>query len=134
MRPGREVDSRIAREVFGHEVWSTNRMLHEKTPLGTRPLRHFTKEIEWAWQVADKMRISLIATQDGQWFAFTANNQGWSSPEEFASFLQVGQFAGCGAAVGSSAPLAICEAAINALDKRRSENTAIEPPEASIVQ
>lgn len=65
MRPGREIDTRIAREVFGNEVWASNKMIHERA----------------------------------------------------------GDFRACGAALGESAPLAICEAALRLLEKRRAESS-----------
>jgi hypothetical protein len=121
MRPGREIDTRIAREVFGHEVWATNKVLHEKTAQGTRPLRAYTREIEWAWEVAHALKITLLPVDGGRWFAFSAPGPGWDSPQAFVDFLQVGNFQGCGASVGENAPFVICEAAIRALDKRASE-------------
>lgn len=121
MRPGREMDIRIAREVFGHEVWATNKTLHEKTPEGKRPLRNYTKEVEWAWEVAQAMRVTLIPVEGGRWFAFTARNEGWASPEDFAEFLRKGDFSGCGAALGDKIAAVICESALRALDKRANE-------------
>ncbi|MGZ3712391.1 MAG: hypothetical protein ACXVBE_11580 [Bdellovibrionota bacterium] len=122
------MDTRIAREVFGHEVWATNKTLHEKTPDGKRPLRNYTKEIEWAWEVAQHMRISVMPVNEDQWFAFVAGNNGWKSPQEFAEFLQAGNFKGCGAAVGENIPAVICEAALRALDKNVMEIAESEHP------
>lgn len=118
MRPGREMDTRIAREVFGHEVWATNKTLHEKTAEGKRPLRNYTKEVEWAWEVARAMRISVLPVNEDQWFAFKAENNGWKSPQEFAELLQAGNFKKCGAAVGTNVAVVICEAALRAIDKQ----------------
>jgi hypothetical protein len=121
MRPGRELDTRIAREVFGNEVWATNKVVHEKAGDIKRPLRHYSKEMEWAWHVADKLRITLVPVRSGEWFAFAAGPEGWESPQAFAEFLQNGDFSACGAALGESAPHVICEAAIRAVEKRRNE-------------
>lgn len=118
MRPGRELDTRIAREIFGHEVWATNKTLHEKTAEGKRLLRPYSKEMEWATEVALKMRVTLLPLSDGQWFAFVADGQGWESPQAFVDFLQKGDFSRSGASVSSDAPLAICEAAIRAAEKQ----------------
>lgn len=123
MRPGREIDTRIAREVFGNEVWATNKVVHERAGDVKRPLRNYTKEMEWAWEVADRMRITLVPVRTGEWFAFAAGEQGWESPQAFADFLKAGDFGGCGAALGKSAPLVICEAALRAVEKRRHEHT-----------
>jgi hypothetical protein len=121
MRPGKEMDTRIAREIFGHEVWATNKTVHERAGDVKRPLRSYTREMEWAWEVADKMRITLIPVRSGEWFAFAAGEEGWESPQAFAEFLQAGNFEGCGAALGENAPLVICEAALRAAEKRRAE-------------
>lgn len=121
MRPGREIDTRIAREIFGNEVWATNKVVHEKAGDIKRPLRNYTKEMEWAWEVAKKMRISLLPINDGNWFAFAAGQEGWESPQQFAEFLQAGNFQSCGASVGPDAPMAICEAALRAVEKARVE-------------
>lgn len=132
MRPGREMDTRIAKEIFGHEVWATNKTLHEKTALGKRPLRNYTKEIEWAWEVATQMKITLLPVEGNRWFAFSAPGLGWESPQAFVEFLQKGDFKGCGASVGEDAAFVICEAALRALDKRQQESAAPAANEASL--
>ena len=124
MRPGKELDTRIAREVFGYEVWATNKTVHERAGEVKRPLRNYTREMEWAWEVADKMRITLIPVRTGEWFAFAAGEEGWESPQAFAEFLQAGDFQGCGAALGKEPALVICEAALRAVEKRNAESTA----------
>jgi hypothetical protein len=118
MRPGREIDVKVAEQVFGYEVFVKNRILHERTEKGDRPLRNYTKEIEWAWLVAEKMRISVVAIEGNQWFAFAASNEGWSGPDAFLTHLQSGQFDLCGAAVESTAAEAICKAAVTAKHKQ----------------
>jgi hypothetical protein len=123
MRPGKELDTRIAREVFGNEVWATNKTVHERSGEIKRPLRNYTREMEWAWEVADKMRISLIPVRTGEWFAFAAGEKGWDSPQSFAEFLSAGDFKGCGAALGANPALVICEAALRAVEKRNAELT-----------
>lgn len=129
MRPGREMDTRIAREIFGHEVWATNKTLHEKTAEGKRPLRTYTKDVEYAWEVAEKLRITVLPVNGHQWFAFCAGNEGWESPQVFAEFLRAGDFKNCGAAVSEKVAVAICEAALRALDKRfvESESGELHP-------
>jgi len=119
MRPGRELDTRIAREIFGHEVWATNKTLHEKLPDGTkRLLKSYSREMEWAAAVAEKMRVTLLPLADDQWFAFVGEGAGWRSPQAFVDFLQRGDFLHCGASIGTDLPLCICEAAIRAIDKQ----------------
>lgn len=131
MRPGRELDTRIAQEIFHHEVWATNKTVHEKGPMGKRPLRSYSKEMEWAMEVAEKMRVTLLPLADGQWFAFVADEKGWESPQAFVEFLQKSDFSQCGASIGSSAPLVICEAAIRAVEKRSVAPVRTEAEEIS---
>jgi hypothetical protein len=119
MRPGREIDCSIAQGVFGHRVYVKKKILHEETAQGERPLKYYTKEIEWAWKVAEKMGISLIPIENGEWFAFVGSKEGWKSPAEFIEYLQTGEFARSGAAVGADAPLMICTAALKALESRK---------------
>jgi hypothetical protein len=121
VRPGREIDTRIAREVFGHVVWASNKMINEKAGEVKRPLRKYSKEMEWAWEVAVRARITLLPVRSGEWFAFAAGNEGWDSPQAFADFLLTGDFRSCGAALSESAPLAICEAALRALEKQQAD-------------
>lgn len=118
MRPGREMDCAIAQKIFGHRVHVKKRILHEETPKGERPLRLYSKEIEWAWEVAAKMGISLIPIENGSWFALVGNKHGWKSPAEFIEYLQTGEFAKAGAAVGENAPHVICMAALTAAENR----------------
>ena len=70
MRPGREIDTRIAKEIFGHKVWAQNKVLFENAEKGDRPLRNYSKEIEWAMDVAREMKVALLPVAGGQWFAF----------------------------------------------------------------
>lgn len=126
MRPGREIDCRVAQEVFGHEIFVKKKILHEKTPLGERPLRKYDQEIEDAWLIAEKMYISLVAIQGGEWFAFAGANEGWESPTAFLKYLEAGDFSLCGASVHKKVAKAICEAALKAAEKRRfHENRAV---------
>jgi hypothetical protein len=117
MRPGREIDARVAQEIFGYEVWAKNKVLHEKTPEGDRPLRHYSRDMEFAWPVAERMRVSLISTEGGHWFAFVGPGDGWESPKDFLEYLDKGDFTLCAAAVDTSAPKAICDAALKAMEK-----------------
>jgi hypothetical protein len=119
MRPGREIDARIAKEIFGYEVWAKNKVLHERAEKGERPLRNYSKEIEFAWEVATKMRVSLVPIEGGEWFAFIAPKDGWKSPIDFLKYLEGGDFTDCGAFVDASAPMAICQAALKVMEKRQ---------------
>lgn len=118
MRPGREIDARIAQEVFGYEVTVVKKVLHEKAPLGVRPLLKYSKDIAAAWLVAEKMHIALLPVEGNAWFAMAGKADGWKSPAEFLEFLQEAKFVEAGAAVGQNPAETICLAALNAVDKR----------------
>ena len=114
MRPGRELDVEVAKTVFGHQIFVKKRILHERTPLGDRPLRSYSKDMAAAWDVVEKMRIGILPIENGMWFAIVGSEAGWKSPADFIDFLQTGNFAKSGAAVAESASLSICLAAMNA--------------------
>lgn len=119
MRPGREIDTQIAQEVFGYQVYAKNKVLHESAPLGERPLRKYSKEMEWAFEVAKHARIALLPIEGGQWFAFAASNEGWKNPSEMLQVLESGDFKNCGAAVSEDPAEAICQAALVAAKKKK---------------
>jgi hypothetical protein len=119
MRPGRELDCSVAQEILGHDVYVKNRVLHERTPQGDRPLRNYTKEMQWAWEVAERANISLIPIENGSWFALAGTEFGWQSPAEFIAFLQKGDFLTSGAAVGPNPALMICVAAMKAFESKK---------------
>lgn len=124
MRPGRELDTRISREIFGYEVFVKQKIIHERTPAGPRPLRNYSKDMAWAWQVAEAMKVTLIPIENGTWFAMAGTTKGWESPAEFLTYLQKGEFVDAGAAVGEDAPLTICLAALKASEARRKTHQA----------
>lgn len=118
MRPGRELDTLIAKHVFGHDVIIKRKIPTEVTPVGERPLREYSKEIGAAFDVAIKMNISLIPIEGGQWFALAGGKEGFVSPADFIKYLGAGNFQDAGAAVTDSAPLSICLAGIKAVESR----------------
>lgn len=115
MNAAREVDLAIARDVMGHTISQQKREVYEATPQGSRPLRRYSTDIAAAWEVAQKMAVSLIPIEDGSWFALAGQRGGWKSPGDFLRYLSAGEFAKAGAAVDQSAPLAICLAALRAV-------------------
>jgi hypothetical protein len=115
MRPGREVDATVAQEVLGYTVKVKKKELWEVTPKGERPLRKYSKDIGAAWEVVEKLNMTLISIENGQWFALVGLGRAWKNPAEFLLYLQSGQFAQAGAAVGEDAPMTVCLAAIKAL-------------------
>lgn len=134
MRPGREIDARIAKEVFGYNVWAQNKQLFENAEKGDRPLRNYSKEVEWAMEVAKKMKIALLPVSGGQWFAFIGPDtaDGWESPQAMLKFLEAGNFNECGAAVGENPAAIICEAALKATEKRRQAQSEVQPVHADL--
>lgn len=122
MRPGREIDTLIAKHIFSHEVIIKRKIPTEVTAAGERPLREYSKEIGAAFDVAKKMNISLIPIEGGSWFALAGGKEGFASPADFMKYLGEGNFANAGAAVDPSAPLAICLAAIRAIESRLAAN------------
>lgn len=119
MRPGRELDTFIAQEVMGHQVKVKQRELWEVTALGERPLRKFSRDITAAWEIVEKMGVTVIPVEDGKWFAFVGTGARWKSPAQFLEFLQKGEFLHSGAAVGENAAETICFAAAKSIEKSR---------------
>lgn len=123
MRPGRELDTMIAKYIFEHEVIIKRKIPTEVTPAGERPLREYSKEIGAAFDVAKKLNISLIPIEGGSWFALAGKKEGFPSPASFIEYLSAGNFVDAGAAVTESAPLSICLAAMKSVESRlASEN------------
>ncbi len=136
MRPGREIDTRIAREVFGHRVWAEKKTLFESADKGDRPLRNYSRDIEWAIAVAEKMKMTLIPIVGGDWFAFVGPmvNQGWESPQAVLKFLEEGQFQDCGASVGNDLAFVVCEAALRATEKRITKTSETQPTPDNVTE
>lgn len=135
MRPGRELDTMIAKYIFEHDVIIKRKIPTEVTPAGERPLREYSKEIGAAFEVAKKLNISLIPIEGGSWFALAGQKEGFSSPASFIEYLSAGNFMDAGAAVNESAPLSICLAAIKAIESKLAREKAAqntETEEASV--
>ncbi|MBA2405341.1 MAG: hypothetical protein H0V66_11265 [Bdellovibrionales bacterium] len=118
MRPGRELDTMIAQHVFAHDVIIKRKIPTEVTTSGERPLREYSKEIGAAFDVAQKLNISLIPIEGNQWFALKGGPEGFKSPAEFIQYLSEGNFVNAGAAVTDSAPLSICLAAMKFVEAK----------------
>jgi hypothetical protein len=109
----------IAQQVMGYPVTQQKREVFEATDKGTRPLNHYSTDMAAAWEVVEKMGITLIPIENANWFALVGGKDGrWRSPAEFMQYLQTADFTQAGAAVGESAPLVICIAAIKAIQSR----------------
>lgn len=118
MRPGRELDTLIAKHIFKHEVVIKRKIPTEITPAGERPLREYSKEMGAAFEIMKKLNISLIPIENGQWFALAGREEGYSSPADFIQYLGEGNFQNAGAAVADSAPMAITLAAIKSVESK----------------
>ncbi len=123
MRPGRELDTMIAKQIFNHETIIKRKIPTEVTPAGERPLREYSKEIGAAFEVAKKLNISLIPIEGGSWFALAGKSEGFTSPGEFINYLSTGNFVNAGAAVTDSPALSICLAAIKAVEAKLSNDS-----------
>ena len=123
MQKSRELDLYMAQKVLGHKTFNDRQgKPHEELPSGqTRPLRAYSQEIAAAWEIVEKIGISLLPVEQG-WFAIVGNTRGWESPADFIGYLQTADFTNSGAAVGESAPMTICLAAMKACERREAEN------------
>lgn len=119
MRPGRELDSFIAKEVIGSKLKIKMKAIWEETPEGERPLRKYSRDMTSALEVMEKMNITLIPVEEGQWFAMAGRPQRWKNPAEFMAYLQTGKFVEDGAAIGTNVPETICLAAHKAVLARQ---------------
>ena len=124
LQKSRELDLFISQKVLGYRTYNdkhgqTREMLEPKQ---SRPLRSYSQDIGAAWEVVEKMGISILPVEQG-WFALVGNTKGWESPADFIGYLQTADFATSGAAVGDSAPLTICLAAMKAVERRESDST-----------
>ena len=123
MNAGRELDVLVAQQVFGHSVVKQGKRPHvEGTPKGVRTLGNYSTDITFAWEVVEKLGMTLIPIEGGSWFAFVGKNTGWKSPAEFIQSLQKGEFMEAGAAVSETAALSICVAALKAVEKREAQD------------
>lgn len=128
---GTEVDALIAQYVMEHDVIRQKKGgIKERTSQGLiRPLRAYSRDMNAAWEVAQKMRVTLIPIQERSWFALVGKPGGWESPAELMQYMAENAFAEGGAAVQNTAPLAICLAALTAVQKRESKKDNPSGPE-----
>lgn len=120
MTVGRELDALISEYCLGHHVIRQKKgTMKERTLNGhIRPLRSYSTDIAAAWEVVERMGITVLPIKDKSWFAMVGVREGWENPAEFIQYLQNADFLVGGAAVEKSAPLTICLAAIKAVEKR----------------
>ncbi len=115
-----ELNALVSQYVLGHQVIRQKKgTMKEKTRQGQiRPLRNYCADIAAAWEIVDKVGVTLIPIENGMWFGIIGPRDRWKSPGEFLCFLQAGQFLESGAAIEKSAPLTICLAALKSVEKR----------------
>lgn len=118
----RGIDKIMATKILGHEIFNEqNGSTKEKLENGqTRPLRNYSKEIGAAWEVANKIGVTLLPTSEG-WFALIGAEAQWKSPAEFVEYLAKGNFVNSGAAVSPDGPMAICLAALRWIQHHESK-------------
>jgi len=107
LEAGRELDALVAEKVMGWKKLNDTGLSWRSPDEGFSNLPYFSTDISAAWQVVEKMRetrwIEVHSTIDGEWAAFytpigtTDMNQ---AIHEYAK--------------ASTAPLAICRAALKA--------------------
>lgn len=129
MRPGREIDTMIAKYIFEHDVVIKRKVPTEVMESGERPLREYSKSMGAAFEVAEKLHISLIPIEGGQWFALCGGNDGFTSPADFIRYLGEGNFENAGAAVSETAALSICLAALKSYESKLAKLTAASQPQ-----
>jgi hypothetical protein len=129
VKQGRELDAWIAERVLGHSIVGQRKgAIKERTRAGqVRPLRAYSTDIGAAWEVVRKMGITLIPIENEQWFGLVGPARGWKSPAELLNYLQTSDFVAAGAAIGETAPMTICLAALRAVEKQD-----MVAPEASV--
>ena len=118
MAKERAMDVLVSEHVMGHQVIRPKSgAIKERTVLGhIRPLRAYSTDIGACWEVIQKLKITLLPIQPDSWFALVG--EAWNGPAQFFEFLQKADFTSSGAAVDKSAPLAVCVAALKAVEKR----------------
>lgn len=121
-KSSREIDIFMASHILGHEVYHEKTgAVREQLPTGqSRPLRSYSEDIAAAWEIVEKLGITLLPVENG-WFALVGDKQGWSSPADFIRYLQKADFVHSGAALGDKAPMTICMAAMKAFEHRKAE-------------
>lgn len=121
----RALDKIMAQKVLGHLVYiEQHGQVRERLPNGqTRPLRPYSSDISAAWEVANKIGVTLLPTTEG-WFALVGKEPTWRSPADFIEYLAKGEFVNSGAAVCEDGANAICLAAFRWVEAREAESEA----------
>src|ERR1700744_3182206 len=114
MNQRQELDAKIARRVFGHEVSEDkDGNLDERGSDGQlHRLSAYSSDIAAAWRVVDKVGVTLIPIEDKGWFALVTEQRDWPSPSDFIQYLQRSDYTHAGAAIAATPALAICLAAL----------------------
>lgn len=110
----RSLDKFIAQKILGYAVHSDSRGAVRETPVAggqSRPLRSYSNDMTAAWEVATKLGVTLLPTDEG-WFCLIGPENKWRSPAHFIEFLAKADFVKAGAAVSVEGPMSICLAAL----------------------
>ena len=117
MEPGREMDIKIAVEIFGLEVdgdicedqdfpqWNGDFLHIVSDEVPKPPLKHYSTEISAAWELVEKKRLTVHPTYDGYEVVYC--NASGSGEKNW-----VGTTNGIKWIFGKTAPEAICKAAL----------------------
>jgi hypothetical protein len=116
----RNIDIQISNIVMGYTISQENDgTLSEASSEGLiRPLRAYSSDINAAWEVVEKLDMTVMPVDAG-WFAFVGHRRPWASNAELLTFLQSAEFAHSGAAVGKNPSFTICLAALSSIEKDR---------------
>lgn len=102
------LDAWIATEVFGATAWENPTIDFVGTSLFPLP---YSSEIGSAWQIVEKLRLSVLPWGDAEWAC--ANKR-----DERLAFSYILEPA-------STAPLAICRAALKAVEYERTQQASV---------
>ena len=126
----RSLDKFIAQKILGYHLSSDHRGAMRETIAGgqSRPLRMYSNDMGAAWEVATKLGITLLPTDEG-WFALIGPDNKWRSPTNFIEYLAKADFVKAGAAVSIEGPMSICLAALRWFEdlESRGESEGDEP-------
>lgn len=114
MKPGRELDARIAREVFKMTVSLGDipgRLEKDFYTGQLMPIPRYSNSIADAWEVVEKL------SKRGEWTLFGQEGIGWEA-KFYSSTGGMDAVVTRVSALENTAPLAICLAALKALESK----------------
>lgn len=123
----RDLDLYMAQKILGHTTYyEQSGAVRERTAAGqTRPLHHYSTSIGAAWEIAEKIGVTLIPVEGG-WFALVGPAPRWTSPADFLKYIQNTDFTKAGAALADEAAQSICLAALRATETKLAQEQLAE--------